>query len=309
MIYEWTYEAEQEILLRTFLREQGMSKRLLAKVKFHGGAIYLNGEERNVLTYVKHGDTVKVIVPDEGEHETTVPVNVPIEILFEDEHFLIVNKPSGAASIPSRQQPHLSMANRVKGYYQRQNYADQVIHVVTRLDRDTTGAMLFAKNRYAHSLMDKLLRAKELEKTYYALLSERDAISLEHGFINAPIGRTDDSIINRMVREDGKPALTEYWLQDSFMDGQLVKINLHTGRTHQIRVHFTHIGAPLLGDSLYGGKVDPLMERQALHCGELSFVHPLTKEKIRISAELPEDFREWMEEQKRKEQLDVRNTI
>lgn len=309
MIYEWIYENEKEMLLRTFLRNQGLSKRLLAKVKFHGGKITVNNEEQNVLVMLKKGDRVRVLVPDEGEHETTVPVDIPIDILYEDEHILVVNKPAGVASIPSRQHPHLSMANRVKGYYKRQGYADQVIHIVTRLDRDTTGAMLFAKNRYTHALMDQQLRAKKVDRLYNALVSTNTPLPEQHGMIDAPIGRTDDSIINRMVREDGKAALTEYWQERTFPEGVLVKIQLHTGRTHQIRVHFSHIGAPLIGDSLYGGLESEAVNRQALHCKELAFAHPLTGEDFHIAAPLPADFNAWMAEQTGKERLDVRKTI
>lgn len=300
MIYEWYVEREQDILLRTFLREQGVSRKLLARVRHHGGKACVNGEPAHMRVHLKQGDFISLHVPDEGEHETTVPSMIPIDILFEDEHFLVVDKPYGVASIPSRQQPDLSMANRVKGYYQSQGYADQVIHIVTRLDKDTTGVMLFAKNKYTHALMDQQLRQKAIEKIYYAILTDTAHFPAPHGFIDAPIGRTDDSIINRMVREDGKPALTEYWLEESFAEGELVRVKLHTGRTHQIRVHFEHMGAPLLGDSLYGGRLDEIMTRQALHCHELTFVHPFTQEEMTINSPFPTDFENWMESQRAK---------
>ncbi|UJF15152.1 RluA family pseudouridine synthase [Jeotgalibaca sp. MA1X17-3] len=299
MIYEWKYEGEQQRLLKNFLREQGISKKLLAKIKYHGGTIWLNGEERNVLAHMQKGDHVKILIPDEGEHETTVPVYIPIEILYEDQHFLIVNKPSGVASIPSRQHPHLSMANRVKGYYKTQNYVDQVIHIVTRLDRDTTGAMLFAKSGYVHSQMDKMIRNKTIDKMYTAVLSSPGSLEEVHGVIDAPIGRTDDSIITRMVREGGKEALTEYWIKEKYQEGIVASVKLHTGRTHQIRVHFTHMGAPLLGDDLYGGTLDPVMQRQALHCTKLSFVDPFTEKLVTVEAPFPEDFKEWIIKQEK----------
>lgn len=298
MIYEWKYEGERDILLRTFIRDQGISKRLLAKVKFGGGRILLNGEERTVRATVKGGDVVLVHVPDEGEHETTVPVSIPIHILYEDEHFLAVDKPAGVASVPSAQHPRLSMANRVKGYYKRQQYPDQVIHIVNRLDRDTTGVMLLAKSQYAHSLMDRVLREGQVDKVYYALLSKHSPSLHPHGLIDAPIGRSEDSIITRRVVPEGKKALTEYWLEQDYRGCPLVRIKLHTGRTHQIRVHFRHLGAPLLGDSLYGGRDDVLMPRQALHCRALTFRHPFTEEELTIEAPFPEDFQHWMEKTK-----------
>ncbi|MFY9902123.1 MAG: RluA family pseudouridine synthase [Trichococcus sp.] len=309
MIFSWIYEKEETTLMKTFLRSKGISKSLLATIKFDGGSIWLNGKERTVLATLEKDDKVMIRIPDEGEHETTVGVDMPLDILFEDDHFLVVNKPFGAASIPSKVHPRLSMANRVKGYYQRQGYVDQVIHIVTRLDRDTTGVMLFARHGYAHALMDTLLRNKEVDKTYRAVLSE-PVLTETHGFIDAPIGRTEDSIITRMVREDGKQALTEYWLDKSYPDGQTVKIKLHTGRTHQIRVHFTSIGAPLLGDDLYGGKADPDMLRQALHCESLAFVHPISGEPLKIEAPLPDDFIKWESRQRDKEaEIHVGTTI
>lgn len=300
MIYNWTHTENKDMLLRSFLREQGMSKRLLAKVKFGGGRILLNGVEKTVRTIVKQGDEITVHVPPEGEHETTVPVSIPIAILFEDEHYLAVDKPAGVASVPSAQHPHLSMANRVKGYYQSQGYEDQVIHVVNRLDRDTTGVMLLAKNQHAHGRIDQEMRKGGMDKKYYALLSERSSKLEQHGFIEAPIGRTEDSIITRMVRPDGKNALTEYWLENGELESPLVRIKLHTGRTHQIRVHFEHLGTPLLGDDLYGGRTDALMPRQALHCRALSFQHPFTDKKLVIEAPLPEDFQAWMQQSERR---------
>lgn len=296
MIYEWKYEGEKEVLLRTFIRDQGISKRLLAKVKYSGGRILLNGEERTVRAVVKSGDEVTIQVPDEGEHETTVAVSVPISILYEDEHFLAVDKPAGVASIPSVQHPRLSMANRVKGYYQRQQYPDQVIHIVNRLDRDTTGVMLLAKHQHAHGMMDKVLRQGGMDKVYYALLSEHSPQLQPHGYIDAPIGRSEDSIITRRVTPEGKSALTEYWMGQDYQGSPLVRIKLHTGRTHQIRVHFQHLDAPLLGDTLYGGREDPLMTRQALHCRALSFRHPFTNEAVTIEAPFPDDFRELMKD-------------
>ncbi|MGP6138906.1 MULTISPECIES: RluA family pseudouridine synthase [unclassified Jeotgalibaca] len=295
MIYEWYVERDQDILLRTFLREKGVSRKLLARVRHHGGKACINGETAYMRAHLKQGDFIQLHVPDEGEHETTVPSMIPISILYEDDHFLVVDKPYGVASIPSRQQPDMSMANRVKGYYQSQNYADQVIHIVTRLDRDTTGVMLFAKSKYSHALMDQQLRNKTIEKIYYAILTETAHFPSDHGYIDAPIGRTEDSIINRMVREDGKPALTEYWIEESFPEGELVRVKLHTGRTHQIRVHFEHMGAPLLGDSLYGGRVDETMKRQALHCRMVSFIHPFTNEPFTITSPFPEDFENWID--------------
>ena len=289
----WTYPYSSPMMMRSFLQEKGITKTFLAHVK-RNGKLLVNGREEIVLKTLVPGDVLTMVIPPEGEHETVVPSHIPLDILFEDDYLLIVNKPQGTASIPSQLHPDQSMANRVKGYLKTTRTQDCVTHVVTRLDRDTTGVMMFAKHRVVHAWMDQALRNKMIQKTYHAIVSKQDVLK-EHDLIDEPIGRTDDSIINRCVRPDGKPSLTEYWLEETYQHSQLVKIRLHTGRTHQIRVHFSWLGCPLLGDDLYGGKkIEPLV-RQALHCSQLDFVHPMTGEKMCVKAPLPTDMAEWIE--------------
>lgn len=293
MKFNWIYESSEKQQVKTFLRTKGISRGLLAKIKFQGGKIEVNYREENAVHYLKDKDRVDITIPDEKGHETTVPIDIPIDIVYEDEHILVVNKPFGVASIPSRDHPKGTMANRVKGYYVRENYIDQVIHIVTRLDRDTTGLMLFAKHGYAHALLDKELQSKKLHKKYVCLVNGKIAAKT-HGTIEAPIGRPEDSIIRRIVHPKGKTALTEYWVKESYDNATLVDVQLHTGRTHQIRVHFAHIGYPLMGDDLYGGEKNQWVKRQALHCCELDFIHPFTQKKITIKSKYPEDISEWL---------------
>ncbi|WP_086349147.1 RluA family pseudouridine synthase [Candidatus Enterococcus clewellii] len=290
MEFQWLFSKEQPQQIKSFLKEQGVSKGLLAKIKFQGGQITVNNQVENVLYKLATGDQLKIMIPDEGQHETMRPSDSPITILFEDEHFLVVNKPTGVASIPSQYHTSETMANMVKGYYQRMNYKDQVIHIVTRLDRDTSGAMLFAKHGFAHALLDQQLRQKQVVKIYHALVGGMVDSLLDHAEIIAPIGRDMSSLLKRMVIETGKHAETEYWLEKKKNDWAFVKIRLHTGRTHQIRVHFESIGCSLLGDELYNGSMEQGIMRQALHCSYLSFVHPFTGEKISIDSALAEDM-------------------
>lgn len=291
MKFNWTYEATSPLMLRTFLKTQGISKGLLAKIKFQGGKILVNGVIQNVLVYLSSGDLVEVVIPDEGEHVTLVPEDEPLDIVFEDEHLLVVNKPSGVASIPAQYHPSGTMAHRVKGYYVRQGYVNQIVHVVTRLDRDTTGLMLFAKHGYAHAMMDKQLQARTIHKYYQALVSNQpDQPLVGQGDITLPIMRDETSIIKRKTGDEGVPAHTEYHVLQAAEAFSLVNIRLHTGRTHQIRVHFSAIGHPLLGDDLYGGRTDLGMTRQALHCARLSFTHPFTQEAIDLEQPLPSDM-------------------
>lgn len=170
-----------------------------------------------------------------------------------------------------------------------QNYPNKQVHIVTRLDKDTSGLMLFAKHGYAHARLDKQLQSKTIEKRYYALVSGQGELE-DKGEIIAPIARDEDSIITRRVHLSGKYAHTSYRVVERFGDVALVDIRLHTGRTHQIRVHFAHIGFPLLGDDLYGGRMDLGITRQALHCHYLRFVDPYTNKEIIQSANLTDDF-------------------
>ncbi len=292
MEFSYEYQKSTSQQVKYFLKEQGISKGLLAKIKFQGGKIFVNESIQNVLYELKAQDIVKIMIPDEGEHETLLLDETPIEIVYEDDHLLVVNKPAGISSIPAQYHPNQTMANRVKAYYKRQGYANQVVHVVTRLDRDTSGLMLFAKHGFAHAKLDVQLREKTLIKKYQALLSGEVEILEEHGRIELPIGRDMTSIIKRMVSTEGRMADTEYWLEKRTDELALVDIQLHTGRTHQIRVHFSAIGCPLVGDDMYGGIMDLPLLRQALHCYQLHFRHPFTEEWLYLTCELPQDMEE-----------------
>lgn len=290
MQFQYIYEKTEGQQLKYFLKEQGISKGLLAKIKFQGGQIAVNGRIENVLYQLKAQDVVQITIPDEGEHETVLLDDTPIDIVYEDAHILVVNKPANVASIPAQYHPNGTMANRVKAYYKRQNYANQVIHVVTRLDRDTSGLMVFAKHGFAHAKLDVQLRNKQFVKRYQALVTGEIAQLQNHALIDLPIARDYDSLLKRKIDDSGKQAKTEYWLEKRNQELALVDIQLHTGRTHQIRVHFAAIGCPLRGDELYGGLVDETMSRQALHCYELQFTHPFTQEALHFTQALPQDM-------------------
>lgn len=277
-------------MVKTFLAHHGVSKRLLSKIKFHGGKIEVNGREENAIFRLKSGDKVTIRVPIEPDNESLEADHSPIDIVFEDEHYLVLNKPAGRPSITGINHPGGAMSNLAKGYIVRQNYEDQSVHIVTRLDRNTSGLMFFAKHRYAHALITREPYRARFEKRYFAIINQDEALPAE-GEINAPIGRRDGSIIERRVRYDdtAKEARTSYQIVRNSNDLSLLDIVLHTGRTHQIRVHFSHLGHPLIGDDLYGGNHE-LLTRQALHCHHISFLHPFTDEQVEIELELPDDM-------------------
>ncbi|MGU7929422.1 RluA family pseudouridine synthase [Streptococcus suis] len=281
--------ADQHTKIKTFLKKHGVSKGLLVKIKYTGGNIWVNDIERNATYLLDIGDRVTIDIPAEEDLTGSLkPISFPLDIVYEDDHFLAINKPVGYASIPSALHSS-TIANFVKGYLIEQNYENKQVHIVTRLDRDTSGVMLFAKHGYAHARLDKQLQAKLIHKRYYALVKGNGQLE-ETGDIIAPIGRPEDSIITRCVTKNGKYAHTSYRVVQSWGDIHLVDIQLHTGRTHQIRVHFSHIGFPLLGDDMYGGSLECGIERQALHCHNLAFDNPFTAERIDLEAPLPEDF-------------------
>ncbi|MGO3732207.1 MAG: RluA family pseudouridine synthase [Vagococcus sp.] len=289
MEFSWIV-TEEPVMVKTFLKQQGVSKKLLAKVKFQGGTLLVNGRVENARYPLSLNDEVTIIVPDEGEHETLIPFESELDIVYEDEDILVVNKPSGVASIPSQYHRTDTMANRVKYYYNQQEYVNRVIHVVTRLDRDTTGLMLFAKHGFAHAMLDKQLRDGSLKKYYSALVGGQIERLQKSERIDLPIGRDMSSIIKRQVTRDGQHAVTDYELLEKRAEVACVYIRLHTGRTHQIRVHFSAIGCPLLGDDMYEGDMNQGINRQALHCTKLVLTHPFTEKNIVLTQELPLDM-------------------
>jgi len=173
-------------------------------------------------------------------------------------------------------------------HYYEQHHIASTIHLVNRLDRDTSGLLIVAKHRYVHHLFSKEQRHHNIHRTYRALV--HGVLPGDNGTINEPIGRKNESIIEREVRPDGQHAVTHYEVLERFNDYTYVQLKLETGRTHQIRVHLSHLGHPLLGDELYGGRRDAI-ERQALHSYELNFYHPILQKAFSFTAEIPEDMR------------------
>lgn len=279
--------------LRTFLRQQGVSRRLLAHVRNAGGALLVNGDNGRMIDRVMPGDQVTLVLPPEENRKTPViPSYVPVDVLYEDDDFLVVNKPPFVAAIPSPLHRDDSLVSRVTGYYRIRHYDDIIPHLVTRLDRDTSGAVLFAKHRYAHALIDQELQAGRIHKEYCA--GVEGSIWWHHRMITAPIGRQPGSTMKRMVRSDGKRAVTEAWVEHRLAGVTQLRVRLWTGRTHQIRVHCAALGHPLIGDDMYGGKMLNGMERQALHCRQLRFWQVRTQRWVTVTAPLPEDMRQLL---------------
>ncbi|WP_137789846.1 RluA family pseudouridine synthase [Bacillus sp. E(2018)] len=280
---------EAPVLLREYLKKKQISKAALTDIKFHGGALFVNKNEVTVRTQLNGGDEVTVWFPPETKSSSMEVENIPLDILYEDHHFIAVHKPAGMPTIPSLYQPNGSLASAILYYYQENNISS-TFHAVNRLDKDTSGIVLIAKHRFAHSLMSKQQKDKVIKREYIAFV--HGELKDERGTIDQPIARKPESIIERMVSEGGQRSITHYEKLDFVKNSNfsVVSLRLETGRTHQIRVHMSSIGHPLIGDDLYGGTLE-MLERQALHSEKTSFIHPFTEECIMLVADLPQDMK------------------
>lgn len=247
-----------------------LSRRMVREIK-KNGELQRNG--RPVLHYehVKEGDRLTVHFPDVDTYPYE-PEYGPLEVVYEDEDLLVIDKPDNMAMTPSAQHPSHTVVQRVLAHYEAAGWK-QTVHPVTRLDRDTSGLLLIAKHPYIHSLFN---RKEKIRRTYLALVE--GVPEQEKGTIRASIARAEDSIISRKVVPEGKAAVTHYKVEETGGGRSVVQLELETGRTHQIRVHMASLGHPLVGDTLYGGSASDLSNGQALHSAKLSFTHPWTKE-------------------------------
>lgn len=284
--FELDYIARDKGMLREALQNWGISKRTLASVKYGGGKILVNGNEVTVRHPLETGDAVTVIFPLEELGKGLQPESGELEIIYEDDALLIVDKPPMQNTIPSREHPSGSLANIVAKHFEEKQIP-ATLHIATRLDRDTSGLVCIAKNRHIHHMLSMQQQEKKMSRRYEALVHGQ----LKKGNFNitAPIGRKNSSIIEREVRSDGQFAETEVQLLKAYDSYSHVQLKLNTGRTHQIRVHLAHISHPLVGDDLYGGTRE-LISRQALHCRELELIHPVTGELLVFNSQNREDI-------------------
>lgn len=275
------------ITIKEFLKEElGFSRRLLKNMKEMDTAITVNGSRRGIWEQLAVGDILHITFPAEQKAPYLVPEDMALPIVYEDDAVLVIDKPAGIATIPSMNQPTGTIANGIRGYYEKKNLP-YTVHIATRLDRDTSGLMLIAKHRYSHAILSEMQKSKKVDRQYLAIIT--GGMQQERGTISAPIGRKEGSIIERAVVSSGQRAVTHYQVLKKGEDMSLLKIHLETGRTHQIRVHFSAKGHPLIGDDLYGGSTE-MLQRQALHSASLTFTHPLTREWMQFTSKLPDDM-------------------
>ncbi|MBR2743614.1 MAG: RluA family pseudouridine synthase [Clostridia bacterium] len=265
-----------------------MSARLIAKLKRREDGILLNGERAFVIKKVAAGDVLTLKISDEDEaSENIVPVRGEIDIVYEDEDLLLVNKAAGVPTHPSLDHYRDTLANHTAYYYMEKGRSF-TFRPINRLDRNTSGLMLIAKNSYAQDMAARLHKEGLLKRRYLALVL--GDIKTDFGTIDAPIARADGSVIMREVSTKGRPARTGYRVLKRFPGAALIEAVPVTGRTHQIRVHMAHIGHPLAGDFLYGGECEAI-PRHALHSYKIEFTHPVSGEALNFECDMPEDMK------------------
>lgn len=256
--------------------------------------VMVNGTTVKANYKVKSGDQVTIAVPEPTVLELT-PENIPLEIVYEDEDVAVVNKPQGMVVHPSAGHPNGTLVNALLFHMQNLSSINDVIRpgIVHRIDKDTSGLLMIAKNDFAHESLAKQLKEKTSLRKYVALV--HGVIPHEKGVIDAPIGRSKTDRKMQAVIEEGKPAVTHFQVLERFADFTLVELQLETGRTHQIRVHMKYIGYPLAGDPVYGPKKTLPGKGQFLHAQVLGFEHPRTGEFLTFTAPLPEVFQKTLE--------------
>ena len=266
-------------------QELNISSRLLQKL-INSKHIYLNNNIVDTRNSVKLNDVISVNLDFDEESENIIPQKMNLNIVYEDESFLIVNKPPQIAIHPSILHYNDSLANGVKYYFDEINL-HRKIRPVNRLDFNTSGLVLFAKNQYIQECLISQMKNHTFCKEYIAVVYGK--FKEKSGIINLPIARKENSIIERCISETGQQAITHYEVLQEFTDISVVKCILETGRTHQIRLHMSAIGHPLIGDSMYG-TITNFIDRQALHSSKISFIHPISKEHMSFECSLPEDI-------------------
>lgn len=252
---------------------KGLSRRLITKIKYSEG-IMVNDNVSRTVDIIKSGDIVSVIMGDEKCLEENLSLDIPI--VYDDDDIVVFNKPCGVPVHPSIRHYNDTLGNYFSALFKGVSFRP-----VNRLDKDTSGLCVVAKNAFAAAELQK-----SVDKIYYAVVKGNPD---DEGEINLPIAREDGTIIKRKVDGNGQEAITKYRSVERKNGYTLLEIKLLTGRTHQIRVHFSHIGFALVGDELYGGDMS-VMKRHALHCKTIKFIHPVTKEKVVVDSEIPDDM-------------------
>ena len=282
-VLETTVEADEDgMMVKDIVYGRlDLSRGLLRRMK-RGGGVYLNGQRDYLTRRVKTGDVIQIEFFD--EQTTMEPQNIPLTIVYEDDYLLVVNKDAGMAVHPTGAYQEGTLANAL-AYYWREIGLATKIRLVHRIDKDTSGLILVAKEPYTLQRLLQQLQHQELKREYLALV--KGQLTSSQGILTMSIGRSMDHGVKRAVKEGGKEARTVYEVLSASPRATLLRARLESGRTHQIRVHFADIGHPLLGDPLYSEAI-PGIAGQALHAWRLEFIHPRTDQRHIVTVPIPE---------------------
>lgn len=285
-----TYQIEKDfsgLKINQYLRRQGYSLQNLTDLKKMHESVLLNGEWAYLNQRLATGDHLLVHIQEKESSEKIPPVKLPLDIVYEDEDIIVINKPAGMPIHPSRNNYTNSMANALAWYYKEQG-KPFIFRCTNRLDRDTSGLTVVSKHMLSGNIMSTMTARREFHREYLAI--SRGHVTPPSGVIVAPLARKPGSIIERTVDyESGERAVTHYRVIKELNGHSLISLVLETGRTHQIRIHMKHLGFPLIGDYLYNPDMEHI-SRQALHSHHLSFRHPVTGTLMDFTAPLPEDM-------------------
>ena len=263
----------------------GFSSRQTKKL-LKGKKVYINGKAAYRDNKLKDGDILEIDLSEESRKDI-VAENIELSIIYEDEHILAVNKPPFMLVHPTPNHPTGTLLNAAAHYFEGQGVKG-ALRLLNRLDMNTSGIVVIPKSAEVHSKLDEMMKSGSVKKFYVAVIA--GTIEPEKGIIDKPIGKDENDSIRRKVKSDGQQAVTVYETIKKSRDYSLVRLELVTGRTHQIRVHLSHLGHPIIGDTLYG-KVSQLIERQALHASDMEFPHPEGSGTIKLHAVLSDDIR------------------
>lgn len=279
-------ENEQGTTVLDFLRKKGFSRHILSSMKADKEALTRNGQRIGGREQLLAGDHFRVRLLETVDSDGIVPVSMPLSILYEDEDILVINKPADMPVHPSIGNYTNTLANGVAAYLDAKD-EHSPFRCINRLDRDTSGVLILAKNAFSAAVLSTQMRNRQIRRTYLAVV---EGITPPNGTISAPISRVDDSVIERHVDFlRGEPAVTHYERLEVKNEHSLLEIHLETGRTHQIRVHMGYIGHPLPADYLYHPVYD-CFKRQPLHSLQLEFRHPVTDKPMCLLAPVSEDM-------------------